>query len=900
MTGGQALARQLVIEGVTDIFGIPGVQLDWATDALIDVADRIRFIVPRHEQAASYMADGYARTTGREGVCMVVPGPGVLNALSGLATAYACSSRVLCIAGQIPSATLAQGYGMLHEVPGQSEVLKSVTKWSALARTPADIPRLVHEAFVQMRSGHPRPVALEIPPDVLQARGEVQLCEAAAPAAPQAPAREAVAEAAKLLAAARSPVIWAGGGVLAAQGAQALERLAQKLRAPVVMTDNGRGALPQRHPLALLNLGGRCVLPHADVVLVAGSRAMDAIGRPAHAAAGVQYIYLNIDPAHTGAPRAPGLALVGDAAAGLDALADALDAVPASAPRHDLDAVRAWCDEQVAYVEPQRSILAAIRAALPDDGILVSELTQVGYAANFAYPVQAPRTLVSPGYQGTLGYGFPTSLGVALGSKGRRVVSISGDGGFGWGLQELATAAKYRPDLAIVVFADGAFGNVRRIQQNVFQRETDTTLTNPDFVALAAAFGIEGESVDSVAGLSAALERALAQGGPRLIEMRVGAMPGPWHLIHTFSKAPRPAPANPLGEAATAASGTAPVHRTESPRLRHMASNENPLGIGPMAMAAARDCLAGLAAYPDPSGAPLKAALARRFGLAAEGLVIGNGSSELIDLVTRSFVVKGDEVVYSQYSFIGYPHAVKSAGGASIVVPARDYGHDLDAMLSAVTPRTRVAFVANPNNPTGTLLEEAAIVRFLEAMPARVLVVLDEAYTEYLPEAARMNAFALLKRFPNLVVMRTFSKAHGMAGLRVGFAAASAEVAQLMNRARLAYNVNAPAQAAAIAALDDAAFLQRSYEVNEAGKRRLSAALGELGIPFIPSWGNFVAADFSGITGGPEGVNAYLQSRGLLVRPLGPYGLPTHLRFTIGLPDDNEALVAALADYLKR
>jgi acetolactate synthase-1/2/3 large subunit len=204
MTGGQALARQLVIEGVTNIFGIPGVQLDWATDALIDVADRIRFVVPRHEQATSYMADGYARTTGREGVCMVVPGPGILNALSGLATAYACSSRVLCIAGQIPSPTIGRGFGMLHEVNEQSRILRSVTKWSAIALQPGDIPRLVHEAFVQMRTGHPRPVALEIPPDVLQARADITLLDAAAPAQPQPPAGADIAAAAALLRSARA------------------------------------------------------------------------------------------------------------------------------------------------------------------------------------------------------------------------------------------------------------------------------------------------------------------------------------------------------------------------------------------------------------------------------------------------------------------------------------------------------------------------------------------------------------------------------------------------------------------------------------------------------------------------------------------------------------------------
>lgn len=901
MTGGQALVQQLVIEGVTDLFGIPGVQLDWATDALIDVADRIRFIVPRHEQAASYMADGYARSTGREGVCMVVPGPGVLNALSGLATAYACNSRVLCIAGQIPSATIGQGFGMLHEVNAQSATLASVTKWAALATSPADIPRLIHEAFVQMRTGHPRPVAVEIPPDVLQARAEVTLCDAAAPPRPRAPTASDIATAAQWLRDARHPVICAGGGVLAASGSAALDRLAKKLNSPVVMTDNGRGALPQRHPLALLNLGGRCVLPHADVVLVAGSRAMDALGRPTYAANGTRYIYLNIDSAHTAAPRPDGLRLHGDAAAGLDALADALAGFASDTPGPDLDAVRAWCEEQIAHVEPQRGYLAAIRDVLPDDGILVSELTQVGYAANFAYPVQAARTFVSPGYQGTLGYGFPTSLGVALGNPQRRVVSISGDGGFGWGLQELATAAKYRPDIAIVVFADGAFGNVRRMQTNMFQRETDTTLHNPDFVQLAAAFGVAGERVDSPEGLAAALQRTFAAGGPGLIEVTVGAMPGPWHLIHAFSKAPRPAPPNPLGDPAPARpSAKSIAEPTPKPRVRQMASNENPLGASPKALTAAQADLPGAGNYPDAQCTALKAALSARYGVPPECLVIGNGSSELLDLSARCFLQPGDEAVYSQYAFIGYPHAVRSAHATSVVVPAREHGHDLAAMRAAITPRTRLVLVANPNNPTGTLLAAQALTNFIAEVPSDVTVVLDEAYAEYLPPDERMDAFALVPRFANLVVLRTFSKAYGLAGLRVGFAAAQAPLAERMNRARLVFNVNAPAQAAARAALEDEDFLALTYRTNRDGMVMLEAGLRELGLPFIASSGNFIAVDFSGVAGGADAVNRHLIEHGFVLRALAPYGLPNHLRITVGLSEDHAALFDCLRMLLKR
>lgn len=550
MTGGQALARQLVVEGVTDIFGIPGVQLDWATDALNDVLPSIRFIVPRHEQAASYMADGYARTTGRPGVCMVVPGPGLLNAMSGLATAYACSSPVLCIAGQIPSTTIGKGWGLLHEINNQSAILSSVTKWNRLARTPAEIPSLVQQAFGELRSGHPRPVGLEIPPDVLQARGEVSLLAAAVAPTPEAPPAADLAQAAQWLREASLPVVYAGGGVLAAGACEALQVLAERLQSPVAMSDNGRGALSDRHPLAVLNLGSRVALPHADLVLVVGSRFSNGMGRPHYHAPHARYIYLNIEDGDMADSRPEGLRLQADARIGLDALLVELGPLQRPPRNGQVAAIRAWCDEQIAFVEPQRSYLRALRESIPDDGILVSELTQIGYAASFGYPVHRPHTLITPGYQGTLGYGFPTSIGVALGNPERVVVSINGDGGFGWGMQELATAAKYRPNLVVVVFADQAFGNVRRMQNAAFQREIGTDLHNPDFVKLADAFGLPGTRVDSPSGLQAALRSAIANGGPALIEVSVPAMPSPWHLIYQFSKAPRPAPPDPLGEPA--------------------------------------------------------------------------------------------------------------------------------------------------------------------------------------------------------------------------------------------------------------------------------------------------------------------------------------------------------------
>jgi acetolactate synthase I/II/III large subunit len=548
-SGGQALVEQLRREGVQIVFGIPGVQLDWAVDALCDATADIRYIVPRHEQATSYMADGYARSTGKEGVCMVVPGPGVLNALAGLSTSWACNSRVLFIAGQIPSPTIGKGYGMLHEIADQSGILKSLTKWHGLAKSPAEIPALVHEAFVQLRSGRPRPVILEVPPDVLQDTVESIRYFDAAPFSPTPVDAGLAARAAAILTEARFPVIYAGGGVGAGDAGDALRALAEKLQAPVVMTEGARGAVSAKHPLALSTLGGRCVLPHADAVLVAGSRFLDAMARPVHTSPHCNFIYLNIEARDQEAPRQAGLALQGDIRLGLEAIAAALGTGHSANSRaDDVAKVKAWEDEQTLAIKPQSDFAEILRQHIADNETLVSELTQVGYFANIAYKVQEPRTFITPGFQGTLGYGFPTALGVAAGAPEKRTVSVTGDGGFGWALQELATAAKYDLNLSIVVFVDGCFGNVRRIQRRVFGREFAVALHNPDFQLLAKAFGVKSHSVESPAGLADALRAAREAGGPALIEVRVGEMPSVWPLIHSFVPSPVIPPVNPLGE----------------------------------------------------------------------------------------------------------------------------------------------------------------------------------------------------------------------------------------------------------------------------------------------------------------------------------------------------------------
>lgn len=327
-----------------------------------------------------------------------------------------------------------------------------------------------------------------------------------------------------------------------------------------------------------------------------------------------------------------------------------------------------------------------------------------------------------------------------------------------------------------------------------------------------------------------------------------------------------------------------------------LASNENPLGVGPRARAAAAAALDTLALYPDGNGYALKSALARQLGVALDGIVLGNGSNDVLELVARAFLGPGTSAVYAQHAFAVYPLVTQAVGAAGIEAPARDFGHDLAAMRAAVRADTRVVFIANPNNPTGTLLSATDLREFIADLPEHVLVVLDEAYGEYLDADLRAPSLDWLERFPNLVLTRTFSKAYGLAGLRVGYALAAPDVADLLNRVRQPFNVNSVALAAATAALEDRVFLAESRHVNDLGMAQLCAGFDALGLDFIPSFGNFVCVR----VGRADNVYRALLARGVIVRPVGNYGLPEHLRVSIGLPEQNARLLDALAAVLAR
>ena len=330
-------------------------------------------------------------------------------------------------------------------------------------------------------------------------------------------------------------------------------------------------------------------------------------------------------------------------------------------------------------------------------------------------------------------------------------------------------------------------------------------------------------------------------------------------------------------------------------KIVKLASNENPLGVSPKAQAAIRDALGDLFRYPDGNGFELKQALVRRYGVPMDCITLGNGSNDVLDLAARAFLTPEDEAVYSQHAFIVYPLAVQTIGARGIEVPAKSYGHDVEAMARAITPKTRLVFIANPNNPTGTMVGAAELEAFIAGLPQHVLVVLDEAYNEYLPPEARSDTVAWLKRYPNLVITRTLSKVYGLAGLRVGYAFANPPVADLMNRVREPFNVNSVALAAAAAALEDTAFVEESYAVNRAGMSQVTEGLQRLGLEYIPSYGNFVTFR----AGDAAQVFQKLLRAGVIVRPIAGYGMPEHLRVSIGTHPENERFLEALAQALR-
>jgi len=525
MTGGEAVVQTLLAHGLDTLFCLPGVQNDWLFNALFDAGPRVRVVHTRHEQGAAYMALGASLVRGDIAVCNVVPGPGILNAGAALATAYALNAQVLFLCAQIPLGQIGRELGVLHELPDQQGVLRSLTKHVSRISAPAEAPMRIAEALAVMRSGRPRPAAVEVPMDVLEARAEVGSTAPDWPIYRPALDADAIEAAVRLIAGARAPLIFVGNG---AQGvSESVRALAETLQAPVIGYRTGRGILDSRHYLS-------CVLPEArplwadcDLVIALGTavrgplQTWGADGRR-------KLLRIDVDPAVHTRFRKPDVAITARLEDALPALLSSLGAHdrPRPSRKDAMAAVHGDWERRSRVLAPQIGFLRVIREALGEDGVFVDELTQVGFASRIVMPVYRPRTFISTGYMGTLGYGFPTALGVKAVSPGRRVLSVTGDGGFMFAVAELATAVQHGIDLVTVLFNNQRYGNVQQMQRSLYgDRVIASDLRNPDFEGLVSSFGALYQRADTPAELAPALERAFSARIPAVIEVPVGDMP---------------------------------------------------------------------------------------------------------------------------------------------------------------------------------------------------------------------------------------------------------------------------------------------------------------------------------------------------------------------------------------
>ena len=537
MTGGQAVVQALQREGVEYVFGLPGVQIMGIYDAFYGQSD-VQLITVRHEQTTAYMADGYARVAGKPGVGLVVPGPGIQNASAALGTAYSCSSPVLLLAGQIESYMLGQDKGALHEINDQLDLVRPVTKWCQRVLKVEEIAGAIHEAMRQMQTGRPRPTLVEVPPDVLATVADVAFPTAehyAALAADQADIQRAAA----LLASAKKPLIWAGGGVIAGGAWAELQALAEALGAPVATTPEGKGAIPEDHPLALgVGYYGHgapsYAAPRADVILAVGTRLTGQMRGPTALRAPQRLIHLDIDAAVIGKNYPAEVSLVGHAKPALQMLLDRVRTQKAPHerwPRQELEEIirdnEVWLRQQAPL---QCKIIGQLQQVLRDDAIVVSGITNVGYWSHFALRVRRPRTYLGASYFATLGFAFPTALGAKIAAPDRQVLSLSGDGGFLYALPELATAVQYGINVVAVVFVDGAFGASNNDQRTRYEgRIVGTTLHNPNFVQVAEAFGAKGIRAEPDR-LASALQEAFDARRPTLIEVPIPTLTPPFQI----------------------------------------------------------------------------------------------------------------------------------------------------------------------------------------------------------------------------------------------------------------------------------------------------------------------------------------------------------------------------------
>ncbi|MGB2001139.1 MAG: thiamine pyrophosphate-dependent enzyme [Candidatus Puniceispirillaceae bacterium] len=527
------VAETLIANGIDQLYCLPGVQNDGFFDALFDRTDRITPIQTRHEQGAAYMATGAALATGLPQAFCVVPGPGFLNTTAALSTAFAVNAPVLALAGQIPLGAQGKGHGLLHEIPDQFGILERLTKSSHRITGPDDASTTLLDAFRDLKSGRPRPVGLEIAVNLWgQAvpAGESSL-EAASQTMPPLDT-DAIDSAARLIANARSPMIVVGGGAL--DDAAAVRQLATRIGAPVVAFRTGHGIMPDDEPLSIGMPVAHGLWTDVDLVIGLGTRLQSQVMSWGQDDA-MKFIHIDIDDTQIGRSAKVDIGIHARLCDALPALLSAVDKRADPNPDWLTRTADVKAQRETEYrrrLGPQLAWLGAIRDALPPEGIFVDELTQTGYVSRFAFPSYAPRTFISTGYQGTLGYGLATALGVAHARRDVPVVAISGDGGALFTITELATAVHHRIPLTVIIFNDHAFGNVRRLQiDNYDSRLIASDLSSPNFAALASSFGAQGLLASTPEDLQGALDLAMAHDGPSVIEVPVGELPSPWDFV---------------------------------------------------------------------------------------------------------------------------------------------------------------------------------------------------------------------------------------------------------------------------------------------------------------------------------------------------------------------------------
>ena len=533
-SGGEAIVSGLVAHGVDTVFGLPGAQIYGLFDAFQQA--QLKVIGARHEQACGYMAYGYARSTGKPGVFSVVPGPGVLNAGAALLTAFGANEPVLCLTGQVPTPFLGKGRGHLHEMPDQLATLRTFVKWAERIEYPDLAPAMVGRAFQEMLSGRRGPVSLEMPWDVFTQRAETGPAKVFDPFPAPRPDPDRIKSAAALITGSQTPMIFVGSGAIHARD-EILE-LAELIDAPVVAFRSGRGIVSNAHELGLTMAAAYRLWPQTDLMIGIGTRLeLPTMSRWPFRPDGLKSIRIDIDPSEM-RRYAPDAAVISDAQAGTSELLAAVRKrgyAKTGGRRAAIREASAAALKEIQQVQPQMAYLNVLREVLPSNAIVTDELSQVGFASWYGFPIYEPRTFITSGYQGTLGSGFPTALGAKVAHPDRPVVAISGDGGFMFGVQELATAVQFNIGVVVLVFNNNSYGNVRRDQRERFDgRVVASDLVNPDFVKLAESFGVGAARVTSPETFRPALERALGDGGPYLIDIEVprDSEVSPWAFIH--------------------------------------------------------------------------------------------------------------------------------------------------------------------------------------------------------------------------------------------------------------------------------------------------------------------------------------------------------------------------------